>query len=50
MPAGEQREQLLEMARTWDTLAKDREVLVRERPERDASKPPLAGCGTDVGV
>ena len=29
VPEGEHREQLLEMARTWDNLAKDREQLVR---------------------
>jgi hypothetical protein len=28
MPAGEQRDQLLEMARTWDSLAETREGLV----------------------
>ena len=30
---GEQREQLLEMARTWDQLAADRSELVRRHPE-----------------
>jgi hypothetical protein len=29
MPSGEQREQLLEMARTWDALATSRETMVR---------------------
>jgi hypothetical protein len=33
MPAGEQREQLLEMARTWDSLADTREGLVHRRRE-----------------
>ncbi len=35
MPAGEQREQLLEMARTWDSLADTREGLVQRHPELD---------------
>ena len=30
---GEQREQLLEMARTWDKLAADRSELVQRHPE-----------------
>ena len=30
---GEQREQLLEMARTWDQLAQERSDLVRRHPE-----------------
>ncbi|MBD2749693.1 hypothetical protein IC232_23730 [Microvirga sp. BT688] len=34
---GEQRDQLLEMARTWDNLARDREKLVQNHPERDTS-------------
>jgi hypothetical protein len=38
MPSGEQREQLLEMARTWEALAKTREGLVRNHPELDTSK------------
>jgi hypothetical protein len=33
VPEGEQRKQLLEMARTWDNLAADREKLVRNHPE-----------------
>ena len=33
VPEGPQRDQLLEMARTWDALAKDRDVLVRKHPE-----------------
>jgi hypothetical protein len=37
MPEGEQRNQLLEMARTWDNLAKEREQLVRRHPELDTS-------------
>jgi hypothetical protein len=39
MPEGEQRNQLLEMAQTWDNLAKEREQLVRKHPELDTSKP-----------
>ena len=38
VPAGEQRHQLLEMARTWDSLAEDRERLVRRHPELDTAK------------
>ncbi|WP_114947280.1 hypothetical protein [Microvirga calopogonii] len=38
LPEGEQRNQLLEMARTWDNLANDREQLVRRHPELDTSK------------
>ena len=30
---GQQREQLLEMARTWDKLAEDRSNLIRRHPE-----------------
>jgi hypothetical protein len=30
---GEQREQLLEMARTWEKLAEERSDLVRRHPE-----------------
>ena len=41
VPEGEQRNQLLEMARTWDNLAKDREQLVRRHPELDTSKKPI---------
>ena len=33
MPDGEQRNQLLEMARTWDNLAAERSDLVRRHPE-----------------
>ena len=33
MQGGEQRDQLLEMARTWDRLADDRSDLVRRHPE-----------------
>jgi hypothetical protein len=40
MPEGEQRRQLLEMARTWDNLAADREKLVQNHPELDTSKKP----------
>ena len=30
---GEQRDQLLTMAETWDRLAEDRETLIRRHPE-----------------
>jgi len=43
VPTGEQRDQLLEMARTWDNLAADREKLVRNHPELDTSKEPARG-------
>ncbi|WP_243368155.1 hypothetical protein [Microvirga solisilvae] len=33
VPEGPQREQLLEMARTWDNLAKERDALVQKHPE-----------------
>jgi hypothetical protein len=36
VPQGEHRNQLLEMARTWDSLADDREVLVRRHPDLTA--------------
>ncbi len=36
---GEQRDQLLEMARTWDSLADTREGLVRNHPELDTGPP-----------
>ncbi|WP_157934685.1 hypothetical protein [Microvirga ossetica] len=38
VPEGEHRDQLLEMARTWDNLAADRETLVRNHPELDTAK------------
>ena len=43
VPEGEHRDQLLEMARTWDNLAKDREKLVLNHPELDTSKEPARG-------
>ena len=43
MPEGEQRNQLLEMARTWENLADTREELVRNHPELDTGKPPANG-------
>ena len=43
MPAGEQREQLLEMARNWDSLAETREGLVHRHPELDTGKVPFRG-------
>jgi hypothetical protein len=33
VPEGPQRDQLLEMARTWDNLADDRDALVKKHPE-----------------
>jgi hypothetical protein len=33
VPPGEQREQLLQMAATWDKLAQTREGFVRNHPE-----------------
>ncbi|MBQ0821886.1 hypothetical protein KBI52_16965 [Microvirga sp. HBU67558] len=38
MPDGEQNKQLLEMARTWDALAAERERLVRNRSELDTAE------------
>jgi hypothetical protein len=38
MPSGEQRDQLLEMARTWESLAETREGLVRNHPELDTAR------------
>ena len=43
---GEQRDQLLEMARTWDNLAADREKLVRNHPELDTTEKPDQGSST----
>ena len=40
MPLGEQRDQLLEMARTWEALAKTREGLVRNHPELNTAETP----------
>ncbi len=40
VPEGEQRNQLLEIARTWDNLATDREKLVQNHPELDTSENP----------
>ena len=39
MPEGAQREQLLEMARTWDSLAQDRDWLVERHPELKVVEP-----------
>jgi hypothetical protein len=33
VPEGPQRDQLLEMARTWEALADDRDALVQKHPE-----------------
>jgi hypothetical protein len=43
VPEGEQRDQLLEMARTWESLAETREGLVRNHPELDTAKSPKKG-------
>ena len=43
---GPQRDQLLEMARTWDNLAADREKLVRNHPELDTAQKPDQGSST----
>ena len=41
LPEGEQRNQLLEMARTWDSLAEIRKALIRNHPELDTEKSPI---------
>jgi hypothetical protein len=38
VPEGPQRKQLLEMARTWDELANDRDRLIGNDPKLDISK------------
>ncbi|WP_204239743.1 hypothetical protein [Microvirga arvi] len=38
LPEGEQRNQLLEMAKTWDSLAETRKALIRNQSERDTEK------------
>jgi chromosome segregation ATPase len=38
LPEGEQRNQLLEMGRTWDSLAETRKALIRNHPELDTEK------------
>jgi hypothetical protein len=40
VPEGEQRDQLLEMARTWDRLADDREAPAQKHPEQNSRKTP----------
>ena len=40
VPEGPQREQLLEMARTWDNLAQDRDRLVERHPELNIADRP----------
>lgn len=40
MKDGPQREQLLEMARNWDQMAKDRERLARLHPEISLDEKP----------
>jgi ABC-type molybdate transport system substrate-binding protein len=39
VPEGEQRKQLLEMARTWNALADDRERVARKHPDQSQEKP-----------
>ena len=39
VPEGEQRKQLLEMARTWNALAEDRERVTREHSDPNRKKP-----------
>jgi hypothetical protein len=41
LPEGEQRNQLLEMAKTWDNLAETRTALIRNHPKHDTGKAPL---------
>jgi len=43
---GEHRDQLLDMARTWDNLAADREKLVRNHPELGTAQKPDQGAST----
>jgi hypothetical protein len=43
VPDGDQRNQLLEMARTWDRLAETREGLVRNHPELDTAQSAITG-------
>lgn len=45
MDLGEHRDQLLEMAATWDALARDRAALIRRYPELA-----LEGEGAEDGV
>jgi hypothetical protein len=40
MEKGEQRDQLLKMAETWEVLAEERERTLRARAENDAEAPP----------
>jgi hypothetical protein len=39
MPLGEQQEQLLEMARTWEALASSREGMLRSQSKLDVESP-----------
>ena len=39
VPEGEQRKQLLEMARTWNALAEDRERVTRKHSDQSEEKP-----------
>jgi hypothetical protein len=39
VPEGEQRKQLLEMARTWNALAEDRERAIRKNSDQSQEKP-----------
>jgi hypothetical protein len=43
LPEGEHRNQLLEMSRTWDNLAADREKMVKNHPDLDTSTKPDQG-------
>jgi hypothetical protein len=38
VPEGPQREQLLEMARTWEALAEERDKLIHNHPELNTAK------------
>ncbi len=40
LPQGEQRDQLLEMAKTWDGLAEDRGNLIEKYPELNSQEKP----------
>src|SRR5690349_9302559 len=40
MSAGEQRNQLMQMSRTWEDLAATREALVRKHPDLSCEKTP----------
>ncbi len=50
MPAGEQREQLLKIARTWDSLADTREGLVHQYPKLDTRSSLRRGQGQNTAT